>query len=787
MGLFIVFVVLWLTVLVLGIIVLIRIHRKKLFWPFKLTLLAVVFLLILLARMGVNLCASYNPEEESLARLNVWERILDSVVHTFQSFSADEDYTSYTLKGKELFTNFLSPAAATAYGTVASLLNVLAPLIGGAVLLEILSGVLPRLRLFFHPLRRKFVFSELNSASVTLAEDLFRNKQYLEIFAENGNNPIGRICKPLLIFAGGEEANSSEDTENLLSRAKALNAVCVKTDPAHLPLRHSKAVYYFLISEQEQKNVSAAAGLLPNDPQSSIPWPLSKVPTENRESPTKIFVFCQSDMSVSMIKRIWGASAKKDHVLVRPIRDYDNAAVNLMYRVPLFLPLLSGKKPTLSPNQETVPFGRFQACRDEKGRLGGLLPTRELHVTILGSGSIAEEAFLAAFWCGQIGGVQLHLHVLAREAVELKRRLSVKCPELLKVCSFRGVSAAPNPLLRVYPKSDSSLENPPYAVIDGFSKNNDVSFLDDYPEELLSRTDYLIVALGSDEMNIYVSTLLKEELSRLALKAGIPDRHPVIAPAVFDEHLADSVSTPVPGDYEPYLCPFGTLKERFSCRNVFLTDVTEDALKSENLYNSKNQANRQKDEYTYRANVARSVHAPYKLFALGCLTHVNLSGTSSPRFGGCDITNGPKQLSPEDDLCFAWMEHRRWAAFMRAQGFSLPDEQQHARYFEASGKHKDLNRKLHNCLVESSVIKKDMPKNVEWPGPVNQLSDYDALDLASIQACHMNCERDHTRETQDVRRNSEYKQYDCFREDEKAQKIMSDFKTVRTPPKTHQP
>lgn len=74
---------------------------------------------------------------------------------------------------------------------------------------------------------------------------------------------------------------------------------------------------------------------------------------------------------------------------------------------------------------------------------------------------------------------------------------------------------------------------------------------------------------------------------------------------------------------------------------------------------------------------------------------------------------------------------------MRAQGFSLPDEQQ--------------------------------------SDPWNALSNYDALDLASIRACHLNCELNHTEETQNIRNAEEYKQYDYFSKDKKAQRPLSDL------------
>ena len=94
------FLFLWLLTAAGGILALIRIHRKKLNWNFKLTALLLVFLLILIMRMTVNLFASFDPGTETITQLSPVERILDSFVHSFQTFSMDEDYTDYTGRGK---------------------------------------------------------------------------------------------------------------------------------------------------------------------------------------------------------------------------------------------------------------------------------------------------------------------------------------------------------------------------------------------------------------------------------------------------------------------------------------------------------------------------------------------------------------------------------------------------------------------------------------------------------------------------------------------------------------
>lgn len=770
---------LWMIILCGGILLLIQIRRKKLLWDFNLSFLGLVFLLILIARMTVNLYAPSYLGEEDFMEMGWTERFMDSFVHTFQSFSMDEDYTGYISKGKQLFALAYGPWAASVYGIVISVLDILAPVLGGAVLLEILTGVFPRLKLFLRPFRRKFVFSELNDASITLAEDLYRDRNYQKVVFWESSYRKEWHLRPFLVFTDAYPDQESETKSELFDRAKALGAVCIRTDMLHLPVNRSKSVYYFLMDEQEQKNISILGELLDGNKAGYQLWPEGE---ENGEPRTRVFAFCQSDLSVMMMNNICAASENRQHLIVRPIRDYANTAVSLMYEAPLFMPLLAGGGTPVPEAEKRSPsiekIGQFFVEKDEEGRIGGLIPVKELHVTILGSGSIAEEVFQAVCWCGQIGGVQLFIHVLSQEADRLQARLQARCPELLRICEVRKRSfvapaaavgtASLDDLLRIYPHTSSPLSNAPYAVVDGFSEGErvDAAHLDGYPEEILAKTDYYVAALGDDEKNIFVAMMLKRELGKIALNAG-SRKHPVIAPAVFDSRLADSIADRSPACGDPYVIPFGMLEDRFSCRNVFSVDVTADALQSEMIYNRKTHSKRQRDEYSYWANIVRAVHAPYKLFGLGCVTGVDPSAPAASRF-----TVEPKTIAPDDPAypAFAWMEHRRWNAYMRTQGFCLATADQHRRYFALSGSHKDLARKLHNCLVETSMRGNRMPS--VYSGDLSDYAAYDALDVVSIEAYHMSCSRSGEEETLQGRQEAEYKQWDEYGNDSAAQSLM---------------
>ena len=739
--------------------------RKKFRWNTKVSLLLYIFILIWSARFAV--CFAGNVEGS--AGLSAGEKLMDSLVHTLQTFSMDESYTAFTLEGKRLLADVYGYSfLAEVYGVVISALDIFAPIMGGAILLEILTSAFPRLYLAVRPFRRKFVFSEMNEAAVTLAEDICRGDHFQTILRQGALE-----FRPLIVFTDAYPDQESEAKSELFGRARAMKAVSIKTDLTHLRFVRSKSVYYFLMDEDEDKSITALAGLLDGTAEGEIMWP-EGTEEDGGEPRTKVFAFCRSRMSATMIRNLVESSPRGAKMMVRPIRDYANTAISLMYEVPLFTALAgrteaeanaaqtdekaeaaqTKEKTTAERPGKTIIVDGFATEKDAEGRIGGLVPVRELHVAILGSGSIAEEVMKAVYWCGQMGGIQLYIHVLSQEAPALMERLKRVCPEMIAVCE------ADSDLLKIYPKSDSSLKNPPYAILSGLDTSVDVEDLTSYPAGLLEKTDYFVVALGSDEKNIYVATELRRELTRRALLSGA-DRHPVIAPAIFEDRLAESITIKVPGAYEPYLVPFATLEKRFSCQNVFMVDVTAEALAGADLYDAKHHEKQKKDEYYDWANTARAVHAPYKLFAMGAVTGVDLTAPASKRFLGTKTDIRP------DDAAFSWMEHRRWNAFQRTQGFRAPTKDQHDRYYKETLSHKHVELKLHPCLAESSLRGKDMPKEIPFDESV-----YDALDLVSVYDYHLMCETKQKEETAEGRQGGEYKQWDDYENDEAARALM---------------
>ena len=842
-------------------------HRK---YP-KFSLALYIFVLVLIFRGVITVFGCIETDEGlRTTDMNIFEKFMDSIVHTLQSFSMDEDYSQYTLEGKRLLSSH--PVLRIAYGSISSILNLAAPLTGGFVLLELLTSLIPEIAVLFGTYRHKFVFSELNEMSITLAEDLYKNnydpsacrkKDGAEQKPEKAEKWHKRllnstIFKPMIIFTDAYTDDESEISSELRTRAKAIKAVCIRTDLSKMSFHRSRSVTYLLIDNDPSSSIASLNHIIEDG--TKWPHPDNKLkgfkltlrvpegaqekrddellelfrdkavysvrgkdmyggdtelkdlsgnkadsgtfgshvtgaknsrnkddkpvievsfdlagspmdssrpfevyvdnlgslfgltgeqsedvntkaeitPAKAYEPRTKIVVFVQDEYQTDLVNNIYSRSPECYSAMLRVIRDYKNTAVNLMREVPLFLPLML--------RNETKP--------------------EHLYVTILGGGALARESFKTVYWCGQMPGVTLHVTVLTDNADQFTDELNKTCPELLMSCKEI------TDILKVYEGREKY--NPPYICAPDIRNIKDVRKTEDYPEGVLEKTDYYIIALGSDELDSEMTRLLSDKLAKMSLKKECPERC-FIVPAVFNNDLAEALAERAPDRKKGghFIIPFAVFDQRFSCKNVFMTSSEEDADAAQEVYTRKHQLEMQKDEYSHWANLARAIHAPYKLFSYGLLELIN-----SPE--ETVITDEPEEiyrvkegasLNDIPEPSQAYCEHRRWNAFMRSQGFTCPDKDEFAAYFELTSSHKNIPLKLHPCIVECD--EKGTQALPDSPKYDKEL--YDRLDDVSIMVHHKkmagkNAPASHYYGKK--LRENDFKQWDYAREDGSIKKLL---------------
>lgn len=574
--------------------------------------------------------------------LGVFEEAVNSIVHALQSFSMDEDYTTYVLLGKQLMTDLFGEVWAAAYGIYVSVLNIACPIAGGALLFSLISSIFPRVRLFFrslafwHPI---YCFSKLNERSFALAKDI-----------EAQSRQLGR---PVIVFADVYEDDDDEAISELIGEAKKLGSICLKTDISSLFARRLCRVTYLLIDNDEVNNLEALAAFGDERRMRTL------------DSDDTVVFFCQSDSYVLVEKALEAKYKKLEIPQPRfvPVRSYSNMIRNLLVRHPLY--------DTLSRT-----------------------PGEPLEVTVFGTGSIGTEMFLSTYWCGQILDHPLHINVVSLESEQdFRARIDGINPDILQ-------TADPNSkLLDIY--ADGREKSEPYFKLryrrlDITNANINAAMCDEFDDGFrLTDSNYILVALGSDQENLDVAGRIRRCVSANLLCHQ--DRRVDIAYIVYDEMLSKALGKTDDGNVRTFAV--GSLDEVYSYSNVFMTgEYSSTADNIANVYERvilkkahDSNSKRTKDDYTFWANLARAIHLGYEAFSAGADSYSEYADM---------VKSDSIDKKTLDRL--AWLEHRRWCAFMCVQGFRCPTLEQEAAYIAKIGSSKNVDLKLHPCLVECS-------------------------------------------------------------------------------------
>ena len=739
--------------------------RKYSFTTRLLILTITIFFSAWLSRYVVAYYSSFNGCPHDIGKLGFgFKEIINSFLHALQTFSMDEDYTEYWLNGQAMI-NYIAPnndAVRIMYNLFIAALNIFAPIVGGAIIFEMLTKAFPSIRLFFSNFKiwkEKYYFSELNENSLALARSIL-------------SEPSRR--RSTLIFTDSYADDEEEESTEWLLEAKAMGAICLKADLLHIAFnkRNIRGTHIFLIDKAENNNIGILARLL--DDKNIKTYQKARIyvfSTDRKYSSIEDEVSRIVDIEKEKVKQM-NDNKQSLHKEVKmpyivPINIVRNMADTLMQEVPLFEPLIGS---------------------DQKG----------LTVTIIGGGSIGTEMFLAAYRFGQILGVKLNINVVSKEPKEsedsdkigFNNKINFINPEILK-------TADPNDEMLIYNCDPSHPErSDPYMSYQYYSLDVMTdSFIHKLTEEeKLLNTDYFIVTLGNDEDNFTIAERIKCVIGRRHLTKA-PEKKTVIAFSIYNSDLAGKLNeyphrhyVKDKADSDIYMYAFGCKDEVYSCNNVFFEGISYSAfLTGENYDNiSKNSERQQrkiyerilmdhhkqllKDIYNQMSSLARLMHLKYKIFSLKKLVgdeyQYSVFTQDSTQFEKAEqnkeminfYKNTIIEISKDSDNHsnlhkLAWLEHRRWNAFMRTCGFTYVSVDDMKQYYNIDSfehklkDHKMLPLKLHPCLVECSdkgIFIKLNEKGIAEEGYVKgfhqakvndfnngNLSEFDKLDCLS--------------------------------------------------------
>ena len=723
--------------------------RKSYIW--SIMLFISVYLIILFAE-------SQNQNTAINSLLGKLDTGMESLLLSFQAFTLNIQYSDLIAEIKQTLT----PESSQFLIVYVYILLVCAPITGGFVLFEILVGIFPRFRyslskLFILNYKTIIYFSELNEKSIAFSKSILENKipskNAIWAFIKTSFN------KPILVFTDAYSDKTREEENEIFLTARSLGAICLKDDILHIRLRKRGEKQIFLIDSEEENNLQTLAKLTDGQYFKKL-------------KNTEIFLFSEQDvsffteqtvedrlMNLIKVKYKRKIDKKREKIAVEERKKAKNKPIseakiqkninrNVTYYInQTFMPdihLFSGKKNILMNLLLDKPLFEPLIRESKSG---------ELNVTLVGAGGLGTEAFLNVYWMGQILNRKLSINVISKEEEKsFKTKINFINPEILKT------SEKDNDLLRIYEGREGFAE--PYfsfnytktdvtdddegigtGILGEADKKSDI-------DEILLKSDYIIVTLGSDDENIIIAERIKRLIKNAVINGKVKSGDVIIAYAVYSSDLCDCLNEQSL-DGNIYMYAFGSIKKIYSPQNVYMESIKNRIDDIHNTYARRTREviaesreklkKKDRSEYEYRSSIARALHIEYKVFSAGMISESVFDGKSDEQLRrsrendlneykskiNCTGKEATKEI---EDLRneLAWLEHRRWNAFMRVGGFTAPLD--FKVYMDEAGSYKYIKLKLHPCIVECS-------KN----GIIDDLLDrdntngLDLLDKASVE------------------------------------------------------
>lgn len=627
-------------------------------------------------------------------RIFVFEIFASSFAGTLKSFGADDNFLSGIENIKLMLQNVFeaNDMVIQGYSIIASIVAICAPITGATIFFEILANFFPKVKLWvsrYCVFKKKYYFSELNERSLALAKSISQSAKFI---------------RPDIIFTDAYADKTQENISEFLADAKRIGAICLRDDITHLQKRGCGQRKFFLIDDNEVKNLQALTNLTDKFNHKSL-------------KKSEVYLFCQDLIYTDIEKQVRKKLEKeygygdKDFTII-PVRCYRNLITNMIEKIPLYEPIVH--KMSENPDKKT-----------------------KLNVTIFGVGDIGREMFLTTYWIGQMLNCELNINVISKESEEeFWGKIDYINPEI------RYTTYEKHEVLRVYKDKDEFSDT--YCKVKYFS----CDIQSDECRKLLEREDgrntifdthYFLVSLGSDQLNLSVANTLKKHIMKYHIEHKDRDDKTIINYVVYNADLSSTLNN------NPFVCSYskkpdiymqavGGVEQNYTATNIFMTDYYEDATGAAKSYDNrqgkkqrkKAYKNRLKSEYEYWSNLALRLHFKYKVFSVYPFeksifddeleykdNRVSTYKKYVEEFRGKtddskahikkkDKKQDEKNIVNREPTCdenrLQWLEHRRWNAFLRTMGYRHTKD--YNVYLEYTHGHKQMEAKLHPCLVE---------------------------------------------------------------------------------------
>lgn len=288
---------------------------------------------------------------------------------------------------------------------------------------------------------------------------------------------------------------------------------------------------------------------------------------------------------------------------------------------------------------------------------------RQISAVVVGMGLHGTELVKALTWYCQMDGYSIKINAFDKDK-NAKERFEALAPELMS-----------DKYNRVIKEGEAQYD---ITIHSGFNTESK-SFMDEISK--ITDATYVIVALGDDSLNIATAASLRMIFERMKI-------HPVIQSIVYNSEQKNALNKIKNFRNVSYDIDFiGDIESAYA-ESVIIDSELEELARQRHVKYGKPEDEFWRYEYNYRSSMASAIHFEAR-------KQCKISGAGKEE----------ENLTGEEKQIIGAIEHRRWNAYMRAEGYIYSGSKD-------SKTRNDL-AKMHNNLVEFEELDESM-KNIDY-------------------------------------------------------------------------
>ncbi|MBE6958171.1 MAG: hypothetical protein E7447_03340 [Ruminococcaceae bacterium] len=280
---------------------------------------------------------------------------------------------------------------------------------------------------------------------------------------------------------------------------------------------------------------------------------------------------------------------------------------------------------------------------------------------VVGLGNHGTEMLKALAWFGQMDGYSLYIDAFDRDSLA-RERFTAIAPELMDE-EYNGV----------YVPGEAQYKITIHPGVDVHSSC--------FGEEIakLKKASYVLVSLGDDSLNVQTAVNLRMYFERMGI-------HPVIQAIVHNTRQKNALADIKNFRGQPYDITFiGDLESSFTEGVIIDSELENNAIRRHKKWGDTESF--WTYEYNYRSSIASAIHIEARIQC---------------GIPGADKTE--ETLTPEERDIIETLEHRRWNAYMRSEGYVYSGSKD-------SSSRNDLGKMHHNLIKYADLTEEDKRKD----------------------------------------------------------------------------